>query len=793
METLRRRLLAIWPVLLGGGWLLCLFGPLLSPGRALANRDIAVFHLPLRATFRDLAAFGLPVWNPWLHGGQPILSNPSYGAFYPPSWLAFLVPPYYALSLMVVLHAAVAFAGAWHLARHFGCGRGVAALAAVGYVGCGAYLSLLSAYTLFGSMAWFPWVLAWGDESLRTPAGERWWRPGLLAGGALGLQLLNGEPSTVVMSGLALLALAAAAAVRRPAAAARVLLPVLFAVALAAAQLLPTLDRLGDSPRKQLSRRVATTWSMPPQRFVEMVFPRFFGDPTRDAEGLFFGWHLNDEDYPYVELLYPGLLLAVLGASALLAGRIPRRAAWALVLGAGGALALGRHDPVYEAVRQAVPVLAILRYPEKFILLAVFALTVAGALGWQRLLDERDASRPAAADLPLAVALVVLATGLSLTAVLIRAPFVVDRFVAAYGSPLLTPARRSAALAFLRGESWAAVGTASAVVLLLALCRWRRPPRRLLEALAVLLLAADLWHYGHVLVQTFPADFYRRPPAAARALLPARDRIFLQEAAPDALAVSRRRDDPRTVYTRNHVLMLEPYSGLLWHLPYAFDLDFELMLTDWGRKAEEVLLGEKPETPSIYRYVGAWNVGTFLLHKTIEQQKAALDDPAALPLIRVRNPYVLPRFRCVPEVTFHPGHAAALAAARAEGWRVGRHEHCVRPGRPPATLRYARPPQLLGITDEGGRIEFRYRAADGAFFVAAMTYDKGWRAAVDGRPLATYPSAACQLGVALPRGEHRLVLRFREPLAVPGAAVSLIALAAGAAALLVPERRRRMA
>jgi hypothetical protein len=158
-------------------WLLSLFGPLLSPGRALANRDIAIFHLPLRATFRDLAAFGLPVWNPWLHGGQPILSNPSYGAFYLPSWLIFAASPAYALSLMALLHAAVAFAGAWRLARHFGCGRGPAALAGVGYVGCGAYLSLLSAYTLFGSMAWFPWVLSWGDEALRE---ERWWRPALV-------------------------------------------------------------------------------------------------------------------------------------------------------------------------------------------------------------------------------------------------------------------------------------------------------------------------------------------------------------------------------------------------------------------------------------------------------------------------------------------------------------------------------------------------------------------------------------------------------------------------------------
>ncbi|MBV8200123.1 MAG: hypothetical protein JOZ15_05820, partial [Acidobacteria bacterium] len=198
------------PALLGGAWLLALFGRLLPTGRALANRDILLFHLPLRTCWRNLAAGGtLPVWNPWLNGGQPILSNPSYAAFYPPTWLALPLPPAYALSVLAMLHAAVAFAGAWRLARQLGCERGAAALAAVGYSGGGALLSLLDAYTLFCSMAWFPWVLAFGDEALRRPAGRAWRRPAALAGAALAMQMLNGEPSTVMMSGLGLLALAA--------------------------------------------------------------------------------------------------------------------------------------------------------------------------------------------------------------------------------------------------------------------------------------------------------------------------------------------------------------------------------------------------------------------------------------------------------------------------------------------------------------------------------------------------------------------------------------------------------
>ena len=454
--AVRRLGMALAPVLLGAAWVVSLLSPLLSPQRALSNRDIAAFHLPLRFAFRELAAFGLPLWNPWLHGGQPLLSNPSYGAFYPPSWLVLAIPPYYALSWLAVLHVALAFAGAWRLARRLGCGRDVAALAGIGYSGCGAYLSQLNAYTLLLSLAWLPWLLAWADEALRAPRGERWWRPALLAGTALGLQLLNGEPSTAMISGLALLALTASAAGRQAGAwprvrrASRVLVPFAFAVALAAVQLLPTLGRLVDSPRRALEPRHAMLWSLPPQRLVEIVLPRFYGDPARLSNGLFFGGEISDGHYPYVESLYPGLLLAVLGAAALLRGRVPRRAAWCLAFATGIFLALGRHNPLYAGLRRAVPLLAVLRYPEKFAILSILALVLAGILGWQRLLDERQAGRPEAASLPLALSLAVLAAATTLTALLFWTPGIASPLLADGVSPVPLP--RAEALSYLRGD-----------------------------------------------------------------------------------------------------------------------------------------------------------------------------------------------------------------------------------------------------------------------------------------------------------------------------------------------------
>ncbi|HSF41502.1 MAG TPA: hypothetical protein VLT87_17010 [Thermoanaerobaculia bacterium] len=785
---MRRLTAATAPAALAAVWLLSLFAPLLSPGRALASRDIPLFHLPLRTAFRWLVELGVPGWNPWLHGGQPVLSNPSYAAFYPPSWLVFLVAPHYALSLLVLLHAGIGLAGAWALARRLGCGRGGAALAAVGYAGCGALLSLLSAFTLFSSMAWFPWVLFFGDAALfdRGP----WLRPALWAGFALALQLLNGEPSTVVMSGLGLLALAAARL--RPAAVARVAVPCAVGLALAAVQLLPTLGRLADSPRSGgLSAEQATVWSSPPARLVEIAFPRFFGDPARAQEGFYFGWNLHDRDYPYVASLYPGLLLAVLGLAAILKWPVPRRGAWALAALAGAFLALGRHNPLFEAVREAVPVLSVLRFPEKFAVLLVLALLFAGALGWHWLLGEREAGRPQSADFPLALAGVLLATAVTLAALVHQAPRVAAWFIRAHGAPGLSPERQAAGLDFLRAESWMAVATAAAVVGLLALCRWRRPPRRLLEGLAVLLLGLDLWRYGHGLVKTLPASVYAEPPRLAAPLLPAQSRMYVEplpEGEPELFA---RVGDPGEALARANIARLEPYSGVLWLIPYALHEDYDLMLTGWARRSLAVLHAERGQPEVARRYLGAWNVGTILERKPAAEWTAELaQDPGAPPSRAVPNPHLLRRYRFVPRAVFHATWEDAVRAARERGWTVAGEEHCVRPGSSPGALGFTVPPRPLSINDQGGLLRLHYRAEEGAFFVAAVTFDTGWRATLDGgTPLEVWPTAAGQMGMALPPGEHRLELEYTDPLVPLGAAVTGAALLGVLFVLVRWERR----
>lgn len=782
--------------LVGAGWILGFFYTVLTPATALANRDIPFFHLPLRLSLRALTQVGPPTWDPWLHGGQPILSNPNYAAFYPPTWLCLVVSPAYSLSLIAMAHMGLAYYGALRLARRLGCGTSTAILAALSFSGGGALLSLLNAFGAFCVLAWLPLILSLALD-LAEPPGEdggaaRHWIPrAFYLGLALGLQFLAGEPVFTLITGIALFSILVVAMRRKP----RLLGPFLAAGALAAllssVQLLPTIGRLADSPRgKGVGSAEATAWSMPPSRATEMIFPRLFGDAGRIEEGLFFGWGINDRDYPYVTSLYSGLLLALVGIAALLRGPTARRPAWILMIALSYFLACGRYNPFYGWVREHLPILDLIRYPEKFVVLAVAAIGFAGCVGWQRLLAERDEGRRDRVDFPLVMAGLTFVVALTLALFATLMPALSLWHVRAHGAPGMSAADHAIGVRYLIHESWFAVGATGAVAGLLALVRFGRTPRRRLEALAVVLTALDLWHYGHRMIKSIAIEAYTKPPVLAQLLGPPRDRIYLQEPRRGETDLFRRIPHSETGVTYAYLTRLEPYSGLLWRLPYALHQDYDLMQTDWARRALLTLSQEGKDRELGLRFMGAWNIGTVILRKPNEVwTRELVKNPEALPVGLAKNPYLLERFRFVPIVAFHRTQKEALAVARAQRYALDRREHCVRPGEPPAVVGFPVPPKVKSLDDRVSRVDVSYSAIKGACFVMASTYDPNWRAVVDGAETPIYPTAASQMAMLVPGGDHVLRLEYRDPLVGYGALVSLVTLLGSAAGVFFARRR----
>lgn len=790
------RLVRALPAILVTTHLALVFGTLARPDRVLATRDLPQFHLPLRATLAALARDGIPAWNPFVQGGQPILSDPSYSAFYPPTWLVLVVPPAYALGLIVLLHVALAGWGAYRLARRLGCRPATALLAASGFAGGGAFVSLVHAYTLLPGTAWLPWAIDAADRTAAAPGWREARKPLAATAAILASVALNGEPATLLIAAIAAVA---AATFRAPSRPLRALAAGGAAFLLAAVQLLPALARLAGSARAEgLGWEQAARWSMSPLRLVELVLPRLLGDPARSDEGLYFGWGLHDLDFPYLLLLTPGLPLLVLGIATIVSGRAPRRALWGVLAIGGALLALGRHAPALSFAFDAIPVLSSIRYPEKYFLLTYAALVFAGALGWERALAAREKSELGVLDLPLALASVsAVLAAIGAVAVLLAPERIEDFLVAHAGLPPSAEILANA-MALYRREMLVSLALSAGLVALLASMRLRaRVSSTTSAAIAWLLLVAELARLTAPLVATLPAALLASPPPLAREVAGRGAFRVWSSAELDGRTelVLRAEGPPGERLQRASIARLDPSIGVLWGLRYALSVDFALTLTPPGRRARVELeqLWREGERTLVHRLLGAWSVDTILVRRGPRELFAAAragEDPPR-PATIAGNPFTLPWARVVPVASLFPNGGAALDAALAQGLDVARREFLVT-GESDSEIRFDPGAAVVSVADGGDRVRVEVAARGPSLLVIASTFDPGWRAEIAGEPLAVLESGLGYLAVPVPPGGGSVELAYGDPWVRRGALLSLAGLVALAllAGWNVARRRR---
>jgi hypothetical protein len=381
------------------------FWRLLAPNPAdrmsIAAGDFTAQYYPLRAfTAQEWTQGRIPLWNPYLYGGQPALADIQAGALYPPhvvpamilGWLG-LGFPLWALELQVLAHFSLAATGTFLCARHLlntltprpplpkgegggdsphpGDGSlrrarfgGVIAALVFTY---GGYLTgfPVQQLTILEVSAWLPWVL-WGvaaaQERLTTgrPTGA-WLGAAGWGAFAFAFAILAGHPQTVLYIFYLSLAYTLFDAYRcrsfgllRP-----WLVVVGLGGAMAAAQLWPTLEFIAYSLRADLSYE-AVSAGLPLNELVAVLYPGFFGGSPE-----YVGW----------------AGLALIGA-AMAVGQ-PRRMIlfWAGAMGVGLLLAFGGNTFLYPLFYLLVPGFAAVRQQERALLVYSFSAAILAGYG----------------------------------------------------------------------------------------------------------------------------------------------------------------------------------------------------------------------------------------------------------------------------------------------------------------------------------------------------------------------------------------------------------------------------
>jgi len=363
------------------------FGKLLFTNLILARGDILSYIYPYWTAAADaLRAGRLPLWNPDLFMGAPLLANSQMGFLYPlnwPLWLLLDVPT--AATLSIVLHLCLAAGFCFGFMRSgLGLGRSAGCLAALLFALGGYLTAQIEHVNQLQGLTWLPavfWLLVRPGKTRRV----------LLLGAVFGLQLLAGHTQatfiTLVGASLFALALSIPHIVQRlgrsqdeprllTAHAPLLYLVVagLIALLLAAAQLLPTLELSRHSMRGGggLPLNEAVSFSLPPLLLGRTLLPGY-------------GETIFSEYVAFLPLT--ALLLALIG---LWAGR-RRPAIIGLVLLAGIGLffALGAANPLYLLLAKFVPGFSFFRAPSRWLALYAFWMAGLAGMGLDALLKQQ--------------------------------------------------------------------------------------------------------------------------------------------------------------------------------------------------------------------------------------------------------------------------------------------------------------------------------------------------------------------------------------------------------------------
>lgn len=303
------------------------FGIPLLFGRVFLDGDNLIQNYPLRVLVgQDLIHGHLPLLDPYIFGGAPLLGGFNAGGAYPPTWLFAILPPDLAWTLNLIAAYEVAVVGMYLFLRRQTVSATAATFGAAAFSFGGFLAGQIVHIDLISGTAWLPWLLL-GVHGLtesgtappttdpRSGAPPRWWWALLLAA-ATALTILPGAPESVLDAAMVVLIYliwrywrfwrsgSADGAGRRPLLAPLSYLAVSVGVGLAAsaAQWLPGLVFTAQSQRATPTYQFFTTGSLP-WRLTALVFSPFVLGTNQYELSSYFGGYSFPEVTSFVGIL----------------------------------------------------------------------------------------------------------------------------------------------------------------------------------------------------------------------------------------------------------------------------------------------------------------------------------------------------------------------------------------------------------------------------------------------------------------------------------------------------------
>lgn len=310
-----------------------------------------------------------PLWNPYMCGGTPMLGNPQSRFLSPFFLISLLWGPFAGLHIEGVLHLAIAWAGAYGMARTVDRSPLAAACAGVVFASSSwFFLRLMEGHSTALPWAYLPWVAMFFYKACK--GGTHALLNAALSGLVLALMFGEGgvypAPQAVLVMGFLAIGLGLQQKTLTPFKS--LLISGLFGIVFALPKLIAVFNLLSKVPRL-----IDSNDSTAPHDLIQ-----FFLSRNQDiaSSGPFWGFH----EY--------GAYIGILGAALVICGGVfytRRSFLWIvgllvfLLLGMGTIPVLGRFSP--WVLLHQLPVYSSMQVPSRFFIVCVFFASLLASYG----------------------------------------------------------------------------------------------------------------------------------------------------------------------------------------------------------------------------------------------------------------------------------------------------------------------------------------------------------------------------------------------------------------------------
>jgi len=337
-----------------------LFAPIYLIGQAIFWGTPATQFVPWREYAWEVIKIGqIPLWNPLVGMGAPLIANYQSALFYPPNWMQFIVYEIFgrgglawAQAPIIAAHLALAGLGMAYFARRLGMNVLSQVVAGLAF-GLSGYLVARAGFLIINAtVAWLPWIFGistnmvfrilarWRkinqDKTVQTHTFFRYISQAvfseivyiLVLAFLLAMMLFAGHAQTAWYSILLLIIWCGFLVFSQSNGSGTfdgvrtgqqlgfgirshlyrfVVVMIILGISLVVAggltsiQLIPTIEYLFESQRAtEVDFEYGLTYSFWPWRFFSLIVPDMFGNP---ADGDYWGYANYWEDAVYIELL----------------------------------------------------------------------------------------------------------------------------------------------------------------------------------------------------------------------------------------------------------------------------------------------------------------------------------------------------------------------------------------------------------------------------------------------------------------------------------------------------------